>query len=55
VLDSSDHEFRVVVSGMQDPGRYVAAVDMESFATGTYSFVLTAGEFSDRRTFRIDR
>jgi len=55
VLDSSGHEFRVVVDGMQDPGRYVAAVDMEAFATGTYSFVLTAGEFSDRRTFRIDR
>ncbi len=54
LLDDKNREVMNVVDAIQPPGRYVAAANISDLKDGVYSYRLIAGQFSQKRTFRID-
>jgi hypothetical protein len=43
-----------VVDAVQAPGRYIAAADISKFEDGTYWYLIVAGNFSEKKMFRVD-
>jgi hypothetical protein len=53
VLDKKNQEVLTVVDAVQEPGRYIASVNVESLKEGTYTYLLIAGEATKKNTFEI--
>ncbi len=54
ILDNKNKEIITVVDAMQTPGRYVAAADISKFEDGMYWYLIVAGNFSEKKMFRVD-
>jgi uncharacterized lipoprotein YddW (UPF0748 family) len=54
ILDQSNKELIDVVDAVQEPGRYIAAADISKLKDGIYSYLLIAGDFTDKKIFRVD-
>jgi hypothetical protein len=53
VLDKKNQEVLTVVDAVQEPGRYIVSVNVESLKEGTYTYLLIAGEATKKNTFEI--
>lgn len=54
VLDIHNRELIGVVDAVQEPGRYVACADVSDLEDGVYTYLLVAGNFSQKKIFKID-
>ncbi len=54
ILNQSGEELVSVVDAVQTPGRYIAAADISKLQGGTYTYMLIAGDFKEKRTLRIE-
>jgi len=54
ILDDRNHEMLTVVDAVQSPGLYIASADVQRLKTGNYSYVIVAGDFTDRKVLRIE-
>ena len=54
ILDSQNRELINVVDAVQEPGRYVACADVSKLEDGFYTYLLVAGNFSERKIFKVD-
>ena len=54
ILDKKSQEVLSIVDTVQEPGRYVASANIEKLKDGTYTYLLIAGNATQKRTFEID-
>ncbi len=53
ILDQSNREVANVVDAVQEPGSYIAAVDISTLKRGEYSWLFIAGQHSERKPLQI--
>ena len=54
ILDERNKELINIVDAVREPGRYIAAANIEKLKDGMYSYMLIAGSFSEKKIFRVD-
>ncbi|MBI4546485.1 MAG: family 10 glycosylhydrolase [Ignavibacteriae bacterium] len=54
VLDKNDREVMTVVNAVHEPGTYVASAMIHQLRDGWYSCLMMAGEFMERKVFKVD-
>lgn len=55
ILDESNTEIASVVDAVEGAGSHVAAIDVSTFRSGVYTCMFIAGEYSEKKSFRIQR
>jgi uncharacterized lipoprotein YddW (UPF0748 family) len=54
IVDGANREVADIVDAVQSPGRYIAAANISKLKSGTYSYLLVAGSFSEKKLFKIE-
>ena len=55
ILDGNNIEVATVVDAVQQAGSYIAAADISRLSRGNYTCMFIAGEYTEKKSFRVDR